>query len=111
MEILKKHKKAMLLMVTLATFSIVFFLWPHAAYAANEFESKINTGTADISNLVKRIAPGILAAVIAIAALLLLGPRKIKEWAQDHIFMVIASAFLLCAGSALIAYLFDLFGG
>jgi uncharacterized BrkB/YihY/UPF0761 family membrane protein len=111
MEVLKKYKKvAIIVMTALAVCGFFIVLDPHIVQAANEFESKVTAGGNDFQKMIRRIAPSLLAAVIACAALLLLGPRKLKEWAQDHIFMVVVSVFLICAGSAIVSYLFDLFG-
>ncbi|MBF2356037.1 TrbC/VirB2 family protein [Listeria seeligeri] len=99
-----------MILVTMAVMGIVFFSCPDFAHAASGFESQVNTGTTDITNLLKRIAPGLIVAVITIAALALLGPRKLRDWAQDHIGYAILAVFVICIAASGVTYFFDLFG-
>ncbi|WP_088816321.1 MULTISPECIES: hypothetical protein [Listeria] len=111
MEVLKKYKKVTIIVLTaLAVCGLFIVLDPHVVQAANEFESKVTSGSADLKSLVRRIAPGLISAVIVCLALFFLGPRRLREAAQDHLMHAIFAVFLICAGGAIVSYLFDLFG-
>lgn len=106
-----KNKRAIgMILVTMAVMGMVFFSCPNFAHAASGFESQVNAGTTDITNLLKRIAPGLIIAVITIAALALLGPRKLRDWAQDHIGYAVLAVFVICIAASGVAYFFELFG-
>ncbi|EAF4031919.1 hypothetical protein CWJ10_14295 [Listeria monocytogenes] len=112
---IEQHKKIRkrtlgLILTTVAVLGIAFFCYPDLVQAASGFESQVNTGTKEMTNLLKRIAPGLIVAVITLAALALLGGRKLRDWAQDHIGYAILAVFVICVATAGVSYFFDLFG-
>ncbi|EBF5204390.1 hypothetical protein HB837_14510 [Listeria innocua] len=108
----KKNKRTTVgwILTIVTVLGIAFFCFPPAALAAPGFESQVNAGTTEMTNLLKRIAPGLIVAVITLAALALLGGRKLREWAQDHIGYAILAVFVICIATAGVSYFFDLFG-
>ncbi|MBC1250576.1 hypothetical protein HB801_12015 [Listeria welshimeri] len=98
------------ILTAMAVLGIAFFCYPDLAHAESGFESKVNAGTKEMTSLLKRIAPSLVVAVITIAALGLLGGRKLRDWAQDHIGYAVLAVFVICVASAGVSYVFDLFG-
>ncbi|ECB9807188.1 hypothetical protein FL877_13275 [Listeria monocytogenes] len=98
------------ILMAVSVLGLGFFCFPDLAQAANGFESQVNAGSKEITSLIKRIAPGLVIAVVTLASLALLGGRKLRDWAQDHIGYAILAVFVICVASAGVNYFFELFG-
>ncbi len=108
---LKKHRRLVRLMLpTLALAAILAAGFPKDTFASS-LSSSVNSGSNSVMSFIKTIFPGIAAVSFGIIGLAFFGPRKLKEWAKDHIWSTIAGIAFILLAVAGVSFFVSTFGG